>query len=116
MADLIIGYLQNIALHVVDHTRVNEVLHEEAVHEALHMPMFDDNWENHASRCQMDFEFKSLVSEDKVRTLTTADGCILSPWKSHASEMSGQGSILSMQNLSWHVRLHPKGLRCLWAL
>ena len=42
------------------------MLHEEAVHEALHMPMFDDNWETHASRCQMDFDFKSLVSEDKV--------------------------------------------------
>ncbi|CAL5221891.1 g4156 [Coccomyxa viridis] len=65
MADLIIGYLQNVALHVIDHMRVTELLHEEAVHEALHMPMFDDNWENHASRCQMDFEFKSLVSEDK---------------------------------------------------
>ena len=66
MADLIIGYLQNIALHVIDHMRVTELLHEEAVHEALHRPMFDDNWENHASRCQMDFEFKSLVSKDKV--------------------------------------------------
>lgn len=70
MADLLIGYLQNIALHVIDHMRVTELLHEEAVHEALHMPMFDDNWENHASRCQMDFEFKSLVSEDKASPFT----------------------------------------------
>ena len=66
MADLVIGYLQNIMLHVIDHMRSGEVLHEEAVHEALHMPMFDDNWETHASRCQIDFDFKSLVSEDKV--------------------------------------------------
>ena len=53
-------------LHVSDHMRSGEVLHEEAVHEALHMPMFDNNWETHASRCQIDFDFKSLVSEDKV--------------------------------------------------
>ena len=66
MADLVIGYLQNIMLHVIDHVRSGEVLHEEAVHEALHMPMFDDNWETHASHCQIDFDFKSLVSEDKV--------------------------------------------------
>jgi len=66
MADLIIGYLQNIALHVIDHMRPTELLHEEAVHEALQMPMFDDNWETHASRCQIDFDFKTLVSEDEV--------------------------------------------------
>ena len=66
MADLVIGYLQNIMLHVVDHMRAGEVLHEEAVYEALQMPMFDNNWETHASRCQIDFDFKALVSEDKV--------------------------------------------------
>lgn len=83
MADLIIGYLQNVALHVIDHMRVTELLHEEAVHEALHMPMFDDNWENHASRCQMDFEFKSLVSEDKAGSFTTIHCCMRRPLKSH---------------------------------
>ena len=66
MADLVIGYLQNILLHVIDHMRVGEVLHEEAVYQALQMPMFDNNWEAHASRCQIDFDFKSLVSEDMV--------------------------------------------------
>ena len=66
MADLMIGYLQNIALHVIDHMRLTELLHEEVWHEALQMPMFDDNLETHASRCQMDFDFKLLVAEDKV--------------------------------------------------
>ena len=59
-------------LHVVDYMRAGEVLHEEAVHEALQRPMFDDNWETHASRCQIDFDFKSLVSEDKVSSTIVA--------------------------------------------
>ena len=75
MADLIIGYLQNIALHVIDHMRVTEVLHEEAVQEALPAPMFEGNWEKHASRCQVDFEFKALVFEDKVCLYVAASCC-----------------------------------------
>lgn len=66
MADLLIGYLQNIALHVIDHMKPAALLHEEAVHAALQMPMFEDNWETHASRCQIDFDFKALVTQDQV--------------------------------------------------
>ncbi len=70
MADLIIGYLQNIALHVIDHMKPAAMLHEEAVHAALQMPMFEDNWETHASHCQVDFDFKALVTQDQVGCCT----------------------------------------------
>ncbi|EIE19265.1 hypothetical protein COCSUDRAFT_58561 [Coccomyxa subellipsoidea C-169] len=64
MADLIIGYFQNIALHALDHPSDGVALqHESAVREALPEPMFKDNWETHASHCRVDANFKALVGQ-----------------------------------------------------
>lgn len=70
MADLIIGYFQNVALHVVDHAPDSgrgELQHEGPVMEALPEPMFVGNSEAHASHCRMDEDFRALVSSDQVR-------------------------------------------------
>lgn len=68
MADLVIGYFQTLALHVVDHAGEGRepLQHEAAVAEALPQPMFKDNWETHASRCQTDADFQSLVAHADV--------------------------------------------------
>ena len=72
MADLLIGYLQDIALHVLAHAggssgKDASSPHERSeVQEALPPPMFENNWETHASHCRMDDDFKALVSDAKV--------------------------------------------------
>lgn len=66
MADLLIGYLQNIGLHVLDHADGRKPLHEAAVHEGLSQPMFSNNWETHASHCRTDQDFKALVDDQQV--------------------------------------------------
>lgn len=70
MADLLIGYLQNIGLYVLDHADKASSLHEAAVHEDLPQPMFKNNWETHASHCRTDQDFKSLVTDGEVCLLT----------------------------------------------
>ncbi|BDA43799.1 hypothetical protein COCOBI_04-8160 [Coccomyxa sp. Obi] len=65
MADLIIGYFQNIALHVVDHAPDSgrgALRYEDAVVQTLPEPMFVGNSEAHASHCRMDEDFRALVS------------------------------------------------------
>lgn len=72
MADLIIGYFQNIALHALDHStdkKGTPLQHEAAVREELPQPMFEGNWETHASHCRMDADFKALVGQAQVRSL-----------------------------------------------
>lgn len=69
MADLLIGYLQNVGLHVLAHSggKLGQLPHELAVREPLPQPMFDGNWETHASHCRVGDEFRELVSNDTVR-------------------------------------------------
>jgi hypothetical protein len=66
MADLLIGYLQNVALHVLEHTDSQVDVHRAAVQEPLPLPMFANNWETHASKCTTDQDFKLLVSHAEV--------------------------------------------------
>ena len=69
MADLIIGYFQNIALHALEHAsdkKGTPLAHEGAVREKLPEPMFAGNWETHASHCRMDADFKALVGQAQV--------------------------------------------------
>ncbi|CAL8468221.1 g7760 [Coccomyxa elongata] len=68
MADLIIGYFQNIALHMVDQASDGgggALQHEGPVMEALPEPMFVGNSEAHASHCRMDEDFRALVSSEQ---------------------------------------------------
>ena len=70
MADLLIGYLQNTGLHVLAHSgsRLGQLLpHELAVRAPLPQPMFEGNWEMHASHCRMGDEFHALVRNATVR-------------------------------------------------
>ena len=69
MADLIIGYFQNIALHVVDHAPDSgrgALQHDDTVMYPLPEPMFVGNSEAHASHCRTDEDFKALVSSEQV--------------------------------------------------
>ena len=80
MADLLIGYLQNVGLRVLalsgggggKEAAEQLPLHEAAVTaEPLPQPMFAHNWETHASRCQIDADFQALVSEAQVATVVS---------------------------------------------
>jgi hypothetical protein len=75
MADLLIGYLQNIGLYALGHScaRAGQPApHEAAVHAALPQPMFGGNFETHASHCRVDEEFRTLVSDAQVAPVLAA--------------------------------------------
>lgn len=78
MADLLIGYLQDVGQRVLalssgssGSASEKQALHEAAVMaEPLPQPMFAHNWETHASRCTIDADFQALVSEAQACVIT----------------------------------------------